>query len=63
MSWTSVEDRLPNDHEIVLVFRANTMQDTCLFISKDRVFYNSARQQYNNGEITHWMPLPEPPNK
>lgn len=52
--WISVKDRLPEDHTRCLVFE-----------SRNREGYQIEIQYYfrmfPNG-VTHWMPLPSPPN-
>ena len=53
--WISVKDRLPNDNERVLVHVVGKPFN----IDADR-FFNSRWVRWN-GVVTHWMPLPEPP--
>lgn len=79
MNWISVKDRLPKDHERVLV----RLGDGGFVTKKDRMEIAIAR--FSGGEfyiyltyrdgmmndlfivpcfvdrVTHWMPLPEPP--
>jgi hypothetical protein len=56
MNWISVEDELPKGISNALAFG----NDTIYF-----VFYNSCGSWCLENEylynITHWMPLPEPP--
>lgn len=56
-NWTSVKDRLPEDGQRVLVFipHSDTKIDT------DRIL--SGKWVRWNGHVTHWMPLPEPPEE
>ena len=61
--WISVDDRLPEPYVSVLVnmpgekpFR--TVREG--FISNDGI-WQSAMIRREPGEVTHWMPLPEPP--
>ena len=53
--WISVNDRLPNPFEIVLVFRDG----------KISIDYNEGNgwfaYDFNGKRVTHWMPLPPAP--
>lgn len=61
--WISVKDRLPEMTGYYLVCTHNTFYDTyCI----SKVYFSggvwgSLRKRYTN--ITHWMPLPEPPKE
>ena len=62
MKWISVEDRLPEDIGMYIVFRDNSCiggtvkcVDTKLF--HDRTWITDGY----DGKITHWQPLPKPP--
>lgn len=75
--WISVQDRLPEVGEEVLVFAVGKSGDFSnvititdrmifrLFPSSEGVETWSSPWQYfmTNYEITHWMPLPEPPKE
>ena len=62
--WVSVEERLPNDKQIVLFhqkdgfiycaeyFEGNKILSSAWFIDND---------SWEAEEVTHWMPLPAPP--
>lgn len=56
--WISVKDRLPEPLEDVLVCYAGGI------VGIDWV-YHDMRFAYENiyGGVTHWMPLPEPPEE
>ncbi len=51
--WISVEERLPDEYETVLVYGEE--------IGVRMAFYAVDKRVWNEGVITHWMPLPEPP--
>ena len=55
--WISVENRLPRKHELVLVF-INT--ENYSFISTD-CLCSSGKWYDQDTNVTHWMPLPQPP--
>ena len=59
MEWISVKDRLPDDEENVLAFVFGEAEVCCL---KNGVWRNEWMKFYD-GDITHWMPLPEPPKE
>ncbi len=48
--WISVKDRLPEENEIILAWVA-----TC------RDLHFCFGSEVSGLEVTHWMPLPEPP--
>ena len=57
MDWISVEDRLPELHIDVLVYQRGDSD----------VWFIDTNYRYSGGawsedyEVSHWMPLPEPP--
>jgi hypothetical protein len=66
MEWISVEDRLPADGEVIMCWagegknqRKNLLQ--LVTYVQNKWIYGS----YSNfiGGVTHWMPLPEPPEE
>lgn len=52
--WISVEDRLPQKHDEVLVFCDGARQLD--FICSSGRWYD-----HDHKKVTHWMPLPEAP--
>ena len=65
-AWVSVRDRLPEKGEYVLVY-ANTKYINSKKVCIDRLEdgEKTAVWMYTHGwfEVTHWMPLPEPPKE
>lgn len=65
MEWISVEDRLPEFHEPLLFF-ADDKNGAMLgmFYRNSHKFISYGRyteSTYYKADVTHWMPLPEPP--
>lgn len=64
--WISVKDEMPEQGQKVLVFRPHAHEKPykdpnykiCTYAGED-IFINSHFEH----EITHWMPLPNPPTK
>ena len=57
MNWISVDDRLPNPGQEVLVYLPEMIETTIYHGSK----WDEPWDTMHGDEITHWMPLPEPP--
>lgn len=61
--WISVIDKLPSEAGVVLVYVDYKDLSYNIFIAdfytRGNVFCKCPDAKY----ITHWMPLPEPPNK
>ncbi len=63
--WISVDDRLPEDFDPVLMFATKSRSWYGVgFWCGGRVSFNgvSAHPSAVDFGVTHWMPLPEPPN-
>lgn len=67
--WIKCSERMPDDGDVVLVrlyepqkpwkgVRIQDMKCTSYLGSKEFINHNNA---IYNVEVTHWMPLPEPP--
>ena len=62
--WISVEERLPEIEQRVLVFCRSRMYKKHITVSTYTRDYSYIRRCYWSRrvkEVTHWMPLPEPP--
>lgn len=57
--WISVKDKLPANGNKVLYYDANYKKIDCSLYDYD-CFMETSRAFHN---VTHWMPLPEPPNE
>ena len=77
MEWISVKDRLPDNKGRYLVYEVWTygnIIETVSWTPKYNGFeehlkgkaiwynYDSEYGDFEVGDVTHWMPLPEPPN-
>ena len=60
--WIPVSERLPENGEDVLVCDGDAMAVAC-FNTKDRVWDFFELDFWSSSDVTHWMPLPEPPKK
>lgn len=67
--WVSVEDRLPEDGEKVLVFGKCRCSKVKPY-TNTAYYYDASNKPYwdmgcykQDEVITHWMPLPEPPKE
>lgn len=59
ISWIPCGERLPEAREIVLVYthrRGFTLDFLDVYVSNGKRFFH-------NSDVTHWMSLPQPPNK
>jgi hypothetical protein len=67
MEWISVEDRLPEQRDIVLIIRTNKYAPVIELAFHVPGFFNewtlmSDPMNFENDlKITHWMPLPDIP--
>jgi len=64
MEWISVKDKLPNKNELVLC-RVNDFGNEFTCIGEHSVtgafWFQFSYQSLD--KVTHWMPLPKPPNE
>ena len=59
--WISVKERVPNNVEDVLITDGYDRYAVAYF-SKDKT-WEVSKDILICGIVTHWMPLPEPPEK
>lgn len=57
MKWISVKDKLPEFEAEVIVYVKN--QGIFFGAYADKVWWRTYTKI--SGQVTHWMPLPEPP--
>ena len=66
MEWISVEDRLPEEHQDVLIFWKGKI-DVAFLINYNLGFWRSPRDEDEESPFpvsaSHWMELPKPPKE
>lgn len=63
MNWISVKDRLPKKYVDVLTY-SKEFGVRLNYIDGKGFMYEDERKPYCIfGKVTHWMPLPEPPEE
>lgn len=60
MNWIKCSDRLPDDGVCVIGFNEDIYMRTVYFNERNNCFEDGNSWVEN---ITHWMPLPEPPTE
>jgi len=64
MKWISVKDRLPENEDVVLIYAGDEYQDVAMFSNSDFYEFDWEHDGWEHeSEVTHWMPLPVPPEK
>ena len=70
--WISVKDRLPEklneNNQVYLTEQVIGFGDECAYVGQFKVYKYDGLMTFFDGEnfrsdITHWMPLPEPPKE
>ncbi len=67
LKWISVEDRLPDEGDIILAWNRTVQECRVRILGEDEDWYSEYRHSTMNlksekENITHWMSLPEPPD-
>ena len=65
-NWTSVEQRLPQDKFPKLYYNSKTNEfGLCYYDGNNflRIQGNKHTSKMNDGEVTHWLEIPDPPMK
>ena len=58
--WISVTERLPDHNGWYLASGPTIKVEILHFYSASKVWVS---QMYDNFKVTHWMPIPEPPEE
>lgn len=61
MKWISVDNKLPNDGEEILIFSCEDKNNISIGYRKHNFFFDLIDFTITPINVTHWMPLPEPP--
>ena len=59
--WIPLKERLPSNGDFVLVADSRENYVNCFMF--DRGWWYSEGYRISMEEVTHWMPLPEPPKE
>jgi hypothetical protein len=65
MEWISVKDKLPDQWLLVLVYTEHGGVEVDRYdmtLSDGTILFYGTREEYRSN-VTHWMPLPEPPKQ
>ena len=62
--WVSVEEKLPEDNTQVVMWSARwKIAEAGIYYNQHFWVYSEIGDGYIADNITHWMPLPSPPDK
>ena len=61
--WISVEERLPEDYEDVVIIMRNGASSWYRVAYREYGGWSLGGGRRVTDEVTHWMPLPEPPKE
>jgi hypothetical protein len=62
-AWISVEERLPDDGDSVLIFHKSGDMFTAWYRTWNEDWCDYNGFLVGEDEVTHWQPLPEPPEE
>ena len=63
LRWISVEERLPEDYEDVVIIMREGASSWYRVAYREYGGWSFGGGRRVNCEVTHWMPLPEPPEE
>lgn len=61
--WMRVEDGLPNTTQEVNICIWGQFTGTAVYNDETAEFVSDRLENYSSDTVTHWMPLPEPPQE
>lgn len=59
--WIACSERLPEDGELVLI--AHVSGSVYIADREGKYWAEDSGEWYDDEKVTHWMPMPEPPEK
>jgi len=59
--WISVEERLPEENEQVLMCAINFVGEAYINYDEKWMRFGFEIEDFLQATVTHWMPMPEPP--
>lgn len=68
MEWISIKEKLPRQGKVILICytKYKRPKEICIATrwgSKKDWHFNGDDYQFDDSEVTHWMPLPKMPKK
>lgn len=66
MDWIKCENRLPTEEKFVLTFSELGIRTLAIFTIRNEKYWieaNGFSLDLDTLNVTHWMPLPEPPKE
>lgn len=61
--WISIKEKLPEYDKSVLICYSKQQDITIAWLAEDIECFEDDDYMYYMSEVTHWMPLPEPPKE
>lgn len=64
--WISVEDRPPEENQRVILYIPRVAEGGTVrigWLEETKLWYTAGRDRLLYKQVTHWMPLPEPPQE
>jgi len=62
MEWIDSAKKLPK-HGVQVLLCIKETRSVCIGVIKDRMWHRSGYAPVHKPVVTHWMPLPEPPDE
>lgn len=63
MNWISVKDKLPTDYQKIIAYGLEDINTCTYYYEHWIVNYELEGDDIDLKDITHWMPIPNPPKE